>query len=250
MKSTSSTKLLFPERSKIQTGNDVGLEAKIESSKVKLRILIADESEIFRNGMRQLLEKNKHWQVVGEAGNGKEAVDIAKDLQPDVIVLDVSIPELGGIEAARQILIARSETHIVMLAKQESMMMFSDALKAGVRCFLLKNDPVSEIVQAVDASSRNQAFLNSGIVEIILEDYCAQIRKTIKTDPSPACLTSREREILQLLAEGSTNKEIAFSLGISIKTASGHRTKLMHKLGLTSMSSLVRYAIRNKIIAL
>jgi len=250
MKSTSSTKLLFPERSKAQTGSDVGREAKIESSNGKLRILIADESEIFRKGLRQLLEEQEHWQVVGEAANGKEVVDIAKDLQPDVIVLDVSMPEIDGIEATRQILNARSATQIVMLAEQDSKVSFSDALNAGVRGYLLKSDPGSDIVRAVESSSRHQAFLNSRVVEIILEDYRARIGEKLSGGPSRERLTPRERQILKLLAEGSTNKEIAFSLGISTKTASGHRTKLMHKLGLTSISSLVRYAIRNKIIAL
>ena len=250
MISTSSAKLMFPQQMKAQTGRGGGREAKTEISTGKLRILIADESEIFRNGLRQLLEDQEHWQVVGEAANGQEVVDSAKDLQPDVIVLDASMPVLDGLEAVRQILKSRTATQIVMLAEHETKASFSDALSVGVRGYLLKSDPGHDIVRAIEALSRRQPFLSSRVVEFILEDYRAQIGQTRNRGPSPECLTPRERQILQLLAEGSTNKEVAFSLGISIKTASGHRNSLMRKLGLESTSALVRYAIRNKIIAL
>jgi DNA-binding NarL/FixJ family response regulator len=171
-------------------------------------------------------------------------------LQPDIVILDTSMPTLSGLEAAQQILKSRPETQILMITANESDAIFRDVLKVGVRAYLLKSDPGRDIVRAVEALSRHEPFLTSRVIEIVLENYRTQISETCENGPSPECLTRRERQILQFLADGRTNKENAFCLGISIKTASGHRTKLMRKLGLASMSALVRYAIRNKIVAL
>jgi len=197
-----------------------------------------------------LLEAQGHWQVVGEAANGQEVVELARNLKPDVVVLDTSMPRIDGLEAARQILKFHSETQILVLTEQESEIIFRDAFSAGVRGFLLKSDSGHDIVEAVEALSRGQPYLTAKAVETILDDYRSQNGQSRDPGPSPECLTPRERQILYLLAEGKTNKEIAFALGINNKTAIGHRNNLMRKLALESMSALVRYAIRHKIIEL
>lgn len=213
-----------------------------------LRILIADDHEVVRRGLRQLLAGRPGWQVVGEATTGREAVRIAEQLKPDVVILDITMPELNGLEAAHRILKSLPRTEVLILTMHESEQRVRDVLDAGARGYLLKTDAGRDLVAAVEALSQHKMFFTSKVAELVLEGY---LKGSVRADEarSPLSrLTSREREILQLLAEGKTNKEVAAELDISVKTALAHRANIMHKLGFDSLSDLVRFAIRHEII--
>ncbi len=208
-----------------------------------LRILLADDHEIVRHGLRRLLEAQPGWQICAEAESGRQAVEEARRVRPDVAVLDYSMPEQNGVEAARQILKALPETEIVLLTMHDSEQFLREAMEAGVRAYVLKSDTMSELVAAVRALGAHERFLSAGASGLALEGFLRG------AEPAPPDhLTPREREIVQLLAQGKSNKEVAVALDISVKTVEAHRANIMHKLGFTSFSDLVHYAIRHKIV--
>jgi DNA-binding NarL/FixJ family response regulator len=211
-----------------------------------LRILIVDDHAVVRRGVRSLLESQPGWEIAGEATTGREAVDLAKRLQPDVIVMDLSLPELNGLEATRQILKASPRSEVLVLTMHHSEELARNVLQAGARGYVLKSDADQSLIAGVESLRQHKPFLTSTVTEFVLDDY---IRHG-DTDESAAhpAVTARERELIQLLAEGKSNKEAATTLGISIKTIEAHRANIMRKLRLRSISELVRYAIRNKIV--
>jgi DNA-binding NarL/FixJ family response regulator len=208
-----------------------------------LRILLADDHEIVRHGLRRLLEAQPGWEICAEAASGREAVEKARRAKPDVAVLDYSMPELNGVEAARQILKGLPQTEILLLTMHDSERFLREALGAGVRGYVLKSDAMSELVAAVRALGAHQRFLSPAASGLALEGFL----RGGEPEP-PGRLTPREREIVLLLAQGKSNKEVASALDISVKTVEAHRANIMHKLGFSSLSDLVHYAIRNKIV--
>jgi len=209
-----------------------------------VRILVADDHEVVRQGLRRLLEGQPGWEICGEAGSGREAVEKAKQLKPDVVVLDYSMPGLNGAEATRQIIERVPRAEVLILTMYGSEQVIRGALEAGARGYVLKSDASQDLISAVNALIEHKAFLSSGASVPVLDRYL----KSPRTPTSQEALTPREREIVQLVAEGRSNKEIAVTLKISTKTVEAHRANMMHKLGLSSVSQLVRFAIRNQII--
>ena len=212
------------------------------------RILLADDHEVVRHGLRVLLEAHPGWEVVGEAGNGREAVDKVRQTKPDVVVLDITMPELNGLEATRQILKAAPQTEVLILTMHESEQIIREVLAAGARGYVLKSDAGKDLVTAVDALCHHRTFFSSKVSEMLLHSYLRRSDRSEPVEPMRSRLTTREREIVQLLAEGKSNKEVATALNISIKTAETHRTNIMNKLDLRSITELVRYAVRNNIV--
>jgi len=213
---------------------------------ITTRILLVDDHEIIRRGVRTLLEKRKDWQVVGEATTGREALAEVERLQPDVVVMDISMPGLNGLEAVRQIARAAPRTEVLVLTMHDSEKLVRQVLEAGARGYILKSDSTQKLIPAIEALRVHKPYLTSSVNEVVLRGYLGQ--KPLKGETSGGRLTPREREIVQLLAEGNTNKEIAATLSISVKTAETHRSNIMRKLDLHSVSELVRYAVRNDII--
>ena len=214
----------------------------------KTRILIADDHEIVRRGLRALIESQANWEVVGEAVTGREAVELARRFVPQVAVLDVSMPEMNGLEATRQILKALPQTEVLILTMHESEQVVREVLDSGARGYVLKSDAGRDLISAVEALRQRRPFFSSRVSEMLLQNYRGRQERPIAGDPPRSRLTAREREIVQLLAEGKTNKEVASSLNISIKTAETHRTNIMNKLDLHSVTELVRYAVRNNMV--
>jgi DNA-binding NarL/FixJ family response regulator len=217
-----------------------------------LRILIADDHEVARGGIRALLESHPGWEVCGEAKDGREAVEFASQLNPDLILLDIGMPNLNGLEAARQILAAAPEVAILILTMHDSDQVVREVLRAGARGFLLKSDAGRELVAAVEALQRQRTFFTTRVSQLVLEGYLdrdtREDGRKVKCAEVGDVLTGREREVIQLLAEGKTSKEVAVTLHLSVKTAETHRTNLMRKLGLHSVADLTRYAVRNGIV--
>lgn len=218
------------------------------------RILVADDHEVVRHGLRVLLEAQPGWQVCGEAITGREAVQQVKQLKPDLVVLDITMPDLNGLEALRQILKVAPRTQVLVLTVHESDEIVHRVLAAGARGYLLKSDAGRDLVAAVEALSQRKSFFTSRVAERVLEGYLKGNGKVKEQEGSAAAvddsLTPREREIIQLLAEGRSTKEVATRLSISIHTAVTHRANIMRKLKIHSVSDLVRYAIRNNLASL
>ena len=210
-----------------------------------LGIVIVDDHAVVRRGVRALLESQPGWKVLGEAVTGREAVELAKRLQPDVVVMDLSLPELNGLDAARQILKDSPRTEILVLTMHHSEELARDVLQAGARGYVLKSDADQSLIAAVENLRQHKPFLTSTVTEFVLDDY---VHRMEEESASPVAVTPREREIIQLLAEGKSNKETASALSVSVKTVEAHRANIMRKLRLKSVSDLVRYAIRNKIV--
>jgi DNA-binding NarL/FixJ family response regulator len=210
---------------------------------IMLRILVADDHEIVKRGLRALLESKPEWTVVAEASNGREAVEQADRHKPNVAVLDISMPELGGLEAARRIRKLTPETEILFLTVHNSAQMLQEALDAGGRGYVLKSDVGNDLLIAVDTVTRHKTFVSRGLSGA---SYTTTSKES--GEAGAARLTSREREVLQILAEGKSTKEVATLLDIAVKTAETHRTNIMRKLDLHSVSELVLYAIRNQIV--
>lgn len=213
-----------------------------------LRLLVADDHEVVRRGLRSVLEQQPGWHVAGEAANGRDAVSKAKELQPDVTVLDISMPSLNGLEATRQMLKQDSRAKVLILTMHESDPLVQDVLDAGARGYLLKSDAGKDLVTAVEAVRRNKTFFTAKVGQMVHDGYLDKKTRSADADTPPSRLTPRQREIVQLLAEGKSSKEVAVALGLSVKTAETHRANIMRRLECHSVSELVRYAIRNGII--
>jgi len=213
-----------------------------------LRILIVDDHDILRRGLREILCAKPGWEVCAEARTGKEAVTLAEQLQPQVVVMDVSMPDLNGLEAARRIHKALPKTGILILTMHFSDQLVREVIECGARGYILKSDADRDLVAAVDCIANRRTFFTSRASEMLLAGQAAPTCHVEPTVPLRSRLTSREREIVQLLAEGKSSKEVAAALGISVKTAETHRANIMRKLEIHSVSELVRYAIKNQII--
>ena len=213
-----------------------------------LRILVADDHHVVRTGLRALLESKSGWQVCGEATNGREAVEKAGKLKPDVAVLDIGMPLLNGVEATRQIRKLSPKTEILILTMHDSDLLVQEVLDAGALGYILKDDADRNLIAAVDALHRHERYLSSRVSEAVLRASLHPGGAQPSGRSTRNRLTPREREILQLLAEGKSNKEVAGILGISVKTAETHRANIMLKMDFHSITELVRYAVRNKII--
>lgn len=212
-----------------------------------MRVLVADDHEIVRRGVCAVIENRSGWQVCGEARDGREAVEKTHQLRPDVVVLDLHMPRLSGIEAARQILGHNPQQKVLILTIADSEQMIFELLRIGVKGYLLKSDAGTELVAALEALHRNRCFFNATIERMVMEGFLNGNPRP-RDSFGPSTLTVREREILQLLAEGKTTKEVAVILGLSIKTAETHRANIMRKLNLHSIGELVLYAVRNNIL--
>ena len=210
-----------------------------------MHIIIVDDHAVVRRGVRALVESHPGWEVVGEATTGREAVDLAKRMQPDIVIMDLSLPELNGLDATRLILGESPHSEVLVLTMHHSEELARNVLQAGARGYVLKSDADQSLIAAVESLRQHKPFLTSTVTEFVLDDY---IRRADETGAWVAALTPREREIIQLVAEGQSNKETASALGVSVKTIEAHRANIMRKLHLRSTSDLVRYAVRNKIV--
>jgi len=209
------------------------------------RILLADDHDIIRRGLKELLETHAGWEVVGEANTGRQAVELAAKLRPDIAILDLTMPELNGLEATRQIKKTVPKTEVLIFTMHENDNLIRDVLTAGAHGYVLKSDAARHLVNAVEALIQHKPFFSAKVSETVLDGYLkAGHEAELPGEP----LTPREREIVQLLAEGKSNKEVADTLGISTKTIETHRATIMRKLELKSFAEMVRYAIRNNII--
>jgi two-component system, NarL family, response regulator NreC len=213
-----------------------------------IRILLADDHNIMRNGLRLLLERQPGFQVVGEASDGRQTVEMSEALKPDVIVLDIAMPNLNGIEAARQIAGKLPDTAIVILSMHSDESYVLRALKAGARAYLLKDSAELDLIGAIKAVTEGKAFFSPAISKMLVEDYMRRMQQRGVED-SYELLTTREREILQLLAEGKSNKDVANVLNLSLYTVETHRGNMMQKLNLHSVPELILYAVRKGVIS-
>ena len=212
-----------------------------------LRILLADDHKVVRQGTRALLSTFPEWKIVGEADNGRDAVSLTSELKPDIVILDIGMPELNGLDATRQIKKKSPETEVLIFTGQETEELVHDVFDSGARSYIMKTDAADHLIDAIKALSEHKHFFTSRISEIVFARYI-QEKGTLEGAPEKSRITDREREIVQLLAEGKSSKEIATILGISVRTVETHRAAIMKKLGLKSFSELIRYAVRNKII--
>jgi len=213
-----------------------------------LRILLADDHTVVRKGLRLLLESQPGFKVVADAANGREAVAMAEEHKPDVVVLDIAMPILNGIEAARQILARLPQAAIAFLSMHADESYVLRALKAGARAYLLKDSAEQDLINAVQAVGEGKAFFSPAISKMLVEDYMRQMRER-HVDDSYDLLTMREREILQLFAEGKNNKDVANLLNLSLYTVETHRANIFQKLNLHSGAELILYAIRKGVIS-
>lgn len=211
------------------------------------RIVVADDHEIVRRGLCSLLRNQPDWEVCGEASDGREAVEQALTLKPGVVILDIGMPNLNGLEAARQILKANPQIKILILTLHDSDQVVQDVLNAGASGFLLKTDAARDLVVAVEALRRNKVYFTPKVAAMVLDGFLRK-KESASGTPARSRLTPREREIVQLLAEGKSSKEVAVALGLSVKTVETHRSNIMRKLDLHSVSDLVLYAVRNNIV--
>ncbi len=208
------------------------------------RILIADDHVVFRRGLRSIIESHPGWEICGEAENGRAALDLAARTAPHVVVMDISMPLLNGLEATRLLKKRSPEIEVLILSMHDSEQLVREVIAAGARGYMLKTDAGDLLVQAITHVSQRKPFFTSRVAEILLQT----LSSGATTDLNEGPLSAREREIVQLIAEGHSTKEIAGRLGISTKTAETHRANLMRKLNLHSVSEIVRYAIRNRIV--
>jgi len=213
------------------------------------RILIVDDHSIVRRGVRALLETQAEWRVCGEASTGAEAILKAKRLKPDIIVMDISMPEVSGLEATRQIHAEMPDVPVLILTMHDSNQLVREMLDAGARGFVLKSDLDQNLFAAVRALRRGNTFYSAKVSAIVLEGFLKTKGVPAQgKSPKPRELTSRQKDVVRLLAEGKTNKEVADVLGISTKTVEVHRAQIMRRLELRAFSDLVRYAVREKIV--
>jgi DNA-binding NarL/FixJ family response regulator len=210
-----------------------------------VRILIADDHELFRRGIAAELTQVPGWVVAADAANGRDAAAMAAEIKPDIIVLDLTMPELNGLDAARKIIAADPAARILILTAHESEQVVREVLNAGARGYVLKSDAGRVLVTAVQALLDGRYFFTSTVAQMVLDGY---LRSEARDADAAHTLSAREREIVQLLAEGNSNKDIARALDISVNTAETHRSNIMRKMGFASLAELVRYAIRNRMI--
>ena len=215
----------------------------------QFRILIADDHEIVRRGLRAILSARPDWEIVGEVNSGRQAIDEVKKLRPHMVIMDVGMPELNGLDATRLILKDFPTTEILILTMHESEQLIREVLDTGARGYMLKSDAGKDLVAAIDSLRNHKPYFTTRVSEVVLTGYLKGFGSTSEESTNvPSRLTTREREIVQLLAEGKRNKEVATSLNISVKTAETHRSRIMSKLQLRSIGELVRYAVRNRIV--
>jgi two-component system response regulator NreC len=214
----------------------------------KIRILIADDHTLLRNGICAILEDEPDMIIVGEANDGREAVRLAGQLKPNVVLMDIAMPLLNGLEATRQIKHEHPEISVLVLTMYDNEEYFRKMLEAGASGYIIKRVAATELVYAIRAVYNGEAVLSPAITRLLLEDYLNHDLRSEKDDPN--ALSSREREVLQLIAEGKTSREIAEILNLSVKTVQSHRTSLMQKLDLHDRGELIKYAIQKKIIEL
>jgi DNA-binding NarL/FixJ family response regulator len=216
---------------------------------MKLRILIADDHEVVRRGLCTLLQTHEGWEICGEAKDGREAVDMARQLRPDVVIVDVGMPNLNGLAATRQLVQQNPQQKVIVLTITDSDEVIREALDAGARGFVLKSDAARDLVSAVDALQRNRMFFTARVNDMVLAGFLDKGHNASNGEaPRLPKLTPREHEVVQLLAEGKSSKEVATLLNLSTKTAETHRSNIMRKLGFHSIRDIVVYAIKNNII--
>ena len=213
-----------------------------------LRIMLADDHDIVREGLRSLIERQPGWQIVGEAVNGRHAIREAKRLRPNLVILDIGMPELNGLDAIRQILKAQPQTEVLVVTMHDSEELIRQALEAGARGYILKTEAARHLVSAIRTLAQGKPYLTCEAGQVVLQGFLDLSGGM--SHRQAQSLTAREREILQLLAEGKSNKEMAGQLGITVRTAECHRRNIMRKLDIHSMSGLIRYAVRNNIVQL
>ena len=207
-----------------------------------MRILIADDHEVVRSGLRRILLSQPNWEVVAEAADGKDAISKATETKPDIAVLDYSLPRINGMEATRQIRARLPKTEVLIFTMHDSEALIQELLKAGARGYLLKTDATRYLIAAIELLALHRPFFTAKVSEQLLDTFLAQPEREV------SALTNRERGVVQLIAEGHTNKQIAHILSISLKTVETHRSAIMRKLSLSSSAGLVRYAIRNRLV--
>lgn len=210
-----------------------------------LRILIADDHEVVRRGLSSLLSSRQGWTVCAEASTGRDAVKLAQQHRPDIVVMDISMPGLNGLEATRQIRKMLPNTQVMILSLHYSDHLVGEVIDSGARAYILKSDASHDLLNAVEALANNRSFFTAGAVQVVMDGFC---KPSSSAPPLRKRITAREREIVQLAAEGKSSKEIAVALGISVKTAETHRANVMRKLEMHSVSELVRYAVKNHMI--
>ena len=213
-----------------------------------VKVVLADDHKIMRQGLRALLDKQPDVQVVGEADNGRAAVELACQIQPDLVVMDITMPELNGIEATRQITGRDNGVKVLALSMYSDKRFVSSVLSAGASGYLLKDCAMEELIQAIHAVSAHHTYLSPGIAGAVVEDYMQHLRTT--SHPTPTTLSPREREVLQLIAEGKPTKEMARTLNLSTKTVETHRQRIMRRLDMHSVAELTKYAIREGLTSL
>lgn len=212
-----------------------------------LRIVIAEDHDVVRRGLRELLGGHEGWEIAGEARTGRQAVELARRLRPDVVVLDLSLPELAGLEAIRRIRADLPETEICVFSMHEDELFVGDAVAAGARAYVVKSESGTRVLEAVEALSRHEPYFTPRVADLVVRAL-VRARATGGGPGLPDPLTDREREVAQLLVEGLGSRAVANRLGITTKTVDTHRSAIMRKLGLASMADLVRYAIRNRLV--
>jgi two-component system response regulator NreC len=208
----------------------------------RIRILLADDHAVVRQGFKMILSAHSDMEIVGEAGNGREAIQLTEELRPDIVVMDVAMPELNGIEATRRVMEVAPHTRVLALSMHKDSVYVREILRAGARGYLLKDAPAGDLVSAIRALASGEGYLSPAVSNAVLDDYRKHVTNPIDL------LSSREREVLQMLSEGKTNKEIAVILNLSVYTVDAHRGRIMEKLNLHSINELVRFAVRNGLI--
>jgi len=216
---------------------------------MKLRILLADDHELIRRGLCALLQKREGWEVCGEASDGRQTIEMAKQLKPDVVIVDIGMPHLNGLDTTRQLLQYDPNFKVIVLTITDSDQVIREALDAGARGFVLKSDAARDLVAAVEALQNKRMFFTPRVNDLVLAGFLEKGHALSRNEaPDLPTLTAREREVTQLLAEGKTSKEVAVLLNLSTKTVETHRSNIMRKLNLHSIRDLVVYAIKNNII--
>ena len=215
----------------------------------KTRILLVDDHQVVRRGVAGLIvDARPDWEVCGEASTGREAIAAAASLRPDIVVMDISMPDMNGLEATREILKSNPGIEVLILSMHESEQMVHDVLGAGARGYIFKRDAGNDLIAALEALRHHKLFFTSGVSEVVLGGYLGRTAAEAPTEGASSRLSPRERQIVKLVAESKSNKEVANILNISVKTVESHRAHIMEKLGLHSVAELVRYAVRNNIV--